>query len=138
LISHLLRARVGTDNRVGLPALDKTGDDEGAPMNQVSVIVLVAAIAAVAASVAVRTIDHQGGGQCDVHPRLSDTQAGAIKDNIDRARSEAYRAALSDGKTKDQANSAAEDAAFDTFVHDLRPALSAEYLRHREALDGCF
>ena len=107
-------------------------------MNQLSAIVLVAAVVAVITAVAVRAVDHQDGGRCDVHPQLSDLQAGQVKSNMDRARAEAYRAALSDGKTKDQANSAAEDAAFDTFVHDLRPALSSEYLRHREALDGCF
>ena len=76
-------------------------------------------------------------GACDIHPRLTDQQLTAIRTNLERVRTHAFEAAQAEGQGRDGANKAAEDVAFDTFVHNLRGALSAEYARHREALDGC-
>ncbi len=76
-------------------------------------------------------------GACDIHPRLSDRELSAIRTNLDRVRKQAFDSASAEGQGRDAANKAAEDVAFDTFVHNLRGALMTEYARHREALDGC-
>ena len=79
----------------------------------------------------------QSGGTCDIHPRLSDRELSAIQTNLDRVRKHAFDQASGEGQGRDAANKAAEDVAFDTFVHNMRGSLMEEYARHREALDGC-
>jgi len=107
--------------------------------NRVGSFLAVAIVSALIGAFVGRSLNHASdGGTCDVHPRLNSRELSAIKTNLERARSHAFDLAVSEGQGRDAANKAAEDVAFDTFVHNLRGALSAEYARHREALDGCF
>jgi hypothetical protein len=107
--------------------------------NRIGSLLAVAIVSALIGAFVVHSFGQTpGGGTCDIHPRLSDRELSAVKTNLDRARSHAFDVAVAEGQGRDAANKAAEDVAFDTFVHNLRGALSAEYARHREALDGCF
>ena len=107
-------------------------------MNRITTLIVVVLIAVIVTGFVVRTMDEKGAGACDVHPQLSDSQIASMRANIERARSQAFSAATADRRDKDAANKAGEEAAFDTFVHDLRDALAGEYLRHRRSMDGCY
>jgi hypothetical protein len=108
-------------------------------MNQVTTLILVAVISILGTAFVVMLVDAKGGGgPCDIHPQLTDAQMSAMRANVDRARTQAFNTLTAGGKDKDAANSGGDDAAFDMLVHDLRGALSEEYLRHRRSLDGCF
>jgi hypothetical protein len=106
-------------------------------LDKIGAFVAVAVIAALVTFFVMRPSGGDGG-RCDIHPHLSDRGLAAMKANLDRARTAAYNAAIADKKDRDVANKAGEDAAADNFVYNLRDALTAEYLRHRRALDGCF
>src|SRR5450755_4474546 len=93
-------------------------------MNRITTLIVVVLIAVIVTGFVVRTMDEKGAGLCDVHPQLSNSQMSAMRANIDRARSQAYDAAISDRHDKDAANKAGDEAGFDTFVHDLRDALA--------------
>lgn len=97
----------------------------------------IAIVAAILGFFIGRGVGQPAAGVCDIHPRLTDQQLAAIRTNLERARKQAFESYSTEGQGRDAANKAAEDVAFDTFVHNLRGALSAEYARHREALDGC-
>jgi hypothetical protein len=108
-------------------------------LNRIGSLLAVAIVAGLIGAFAARSLGQPaGGGVCDIHPRLSERELAAIKINLARVRSQAFDAASTEGQGRDAANRAAEDIAFDTFVHNLRGPLNAEYTRHRDALDGCF
>jgi len=107
--------------------------------NRVGSFLAVAIVAALIGAFAARYWGgSEGGGKCDVRLSLSDSQLQAIRTNLARARSQAFDQAAAEGQGRDAANKAAEDLAFDTFVHNLRGPIEKEYARHRTALDGCF
>lgn len=106
--------------------------------NRVGSLLAVALVAGLIGAFVARALGESHGGVCDIHPRLSDHELTAIKTNLARVRNQAFDTAVAEGQGRDAANRAAEEIAFDTFVHNLRGALSTEYARHREALDGCF
>jgi hypothetical protein len=108
-------------------------------LNRVGSLLAVAIVAGLIGAFIARSLGQPAGdGACDIHPRLSERELSAIKTNLARVRSQAFDAASAEGQGRDAANKAAEDIAFDTFIHNLRGALSVEYARHRQALDGCF
>jgi hypothetical protein len=107
-------------------------------LNRIGSYLAVAIVAGLIGYFAAKSTGEQTGGKCDIHLSLSDRELQAIKTNLARARAQAFDAAIADGQNRDGANRAAEDAAFDTFVHNLRSPLGNEYARHRTALDGCF
>ena len=107
-------------------------------MNPITTLVLVALASAAVGGFAVHSIERKDAAVCDVHPKLSEAQLRTMRANIIRARTQTVATVTADGKDKDVANRAGEDAAFDTFVHDLRIALNDEYMNHRRQMDGCF
>jgi hypothetical protein len=76
--------------------------------------------------------------RCDIHPKLTVQGLGALKANLERARSAAHDATMADKHDQQAAYQAEEQSAEQQFVFDLRNAVAAEYHRHRQALDGCF
>ena len=106
-------------------------------MNRTTALILVAVIS-IMATYFVMSMMGTKGALCDVHPQLSDGEIGTMRANIARARNQAFAMVTGEGKDKDAANKVADDAAFDTFVHDLRGALRTEFVRLQRALDGCF
>lgn len=107
-------------------------------LNRVGSFLAVAVVAGLIGAFVARSWDGPGGGKCDIHLSLSDRELQAIKTNLARARAQAFDATAAEGQGRDDANKAAEDLAFDTFVHNLRVPLGNEYARHRTAMDGCF
>ena len=105
-------------------------------LNRIVWFVAVALVAAIAGGFVGQSLSRRATPVCDIHPVLSDRQLQAIKTNLARARAQGFESASGEGR--DAANKAAEDLAFDTFVHNLRGPLEAEYVRHRAAMDGCF
>ncbi len=76
--------------------------------------------------------------RCDIHPHISQAGLHALRDNLIRARTEAYKATLADTNDQQAAFQAGERAAEESFEYDLRAAVGDEYLRHRRAVDNCF
>jgi hypothetical protein len=107
-------------------------------LNRIGSFLAVAIVAALIGGFVARSMGGSAVPACDVHPSLSDRELQSIKSNLARVRAQAFETAAAEGQGRDAANKAAEDLAFDTFVHNLRGALEAEYKRHRAAMDGCF
>lgn len=107
-------------------------------MNKITALILVALCALPVGFMAGRSTNASHDEKCAIHPRLTDAQVDTIKTNLARVRQQAFDAAAAEKPDRDAANRAAEAAAFDTFVYNLRGPLNEEYLRHRHALDGCF
>ena len=107
-------------------------------LNRIGSFLAVAIVAALIGGFAARSVGGSAAPACDVHPSLTEHELQAIKTNLARVRSQAFDAASSEGQGRDAANKAAEDIAFDSFVHNLRGPLEVEYARHRAAMDGCF
>ncbi len=106
--------------------------------SRIGQLIAVAVIAALITYFAIDSFSDKDAGRCDVHPHLTSTALSIMRSNMERARRIAHDAAISDKQDGDAANRAGEEAAFDSFVYNLRGPLGAEYQRHRQALDGCF
>ena len=76
--------------------------------------------------------------RCDIHPKLTAQGLGALKANLERARSAAHEATMADKHDPQAAYQAEEQSAEQQFLFDMRGPLAAEYHRHRQALDSCF
>ena len=108
-------------------------------LNRIGSYLAVAIVSALIGYFAAKsTGEEPAGGKCDIHLSLTEHQLQAIKTNLARARAQAFDQANAEGQNRDGANRAAEDLAFDTFVHNLREPLGNEYARHRTSMDGCF
>jgi len=108
-------------------------------LSRVGVILAVAIVAGLIGAFIGRSWGGaEGGGKCDLHLSLTDRELQAIRTNLARARAQGFESASAEGQNRDGANKAAEELAFDTFVHNLRDRIGEEYARHRTAMDGCF
>ena len=76
--------------------------------------------------------------RCEVRLQLTPHMLSALKNNLERVRSAAHEATITDKHDQQAAYQAEEQSAEDEFIHDLHDQLAAEYHRHRQALDGCF
>jgi len=76
--------------------------------------------------------------RCEVRITLTPKSLAAIKNNLDRVRSAAQDAAMTDKHDPQAAYQAEESSAEQEFVFDLKDQIGAEYRRHRQALDGCY
>jgi hypothetical protein len=117
---------------------DRSQQDGWSLMSRIGGFVAVAVISALITWFVAQSMGDKDAARCDIHPHLSSTGLSAMRANMDRARRVAHDAAIADKQDGDAANRAGEDAAFDSFVYNLRGALGVEYQRHRQALDGCF